>query len=106
MPNHPVVSRQEWIAARKELLVKEKELTRLRDDLARQRRDLPAESAQPADAELRALGGLPVAPRQRRVSVLPHFLSPDWLPPPRHRAQIPRRPWFMEAIPPLGTRCA
>lgn len=41
MPNHPVVSRQEWIAVRKQLLAKEKELTRLRDDLARQRRELP-----------------------------------------------------------------
>lgn len=41
MPNHPVVSRQEWIAARKELLAKEKELTRLRDALAQQRRELP-----------------------------------------------------------------
>jgi predicted dithiol-disulfide oxidoreductase (DUF899 family) len=27
MPNHPVVSRQEWVNARKELLAKEKELT-------------------------------------------------------------------------------
>lgn len=40
MPSHPVVSRQEWVAARKELLAKEKELTRLRDDLARRRREL------------------------------------------------------------------
>ncbi|MCU7846000.1 MAG: DUF899 domain-containing protein [Candidatus Thiodiazotropha sp. (ex Monitilora ramsayi)] len=41
MPNHPVVSQQEWIDARKELLAKEKEFTHLRDDLARQRRELP-----------------------------------------------------------------
>ena len=41
MPNHPVVSQPEWIAARKELLAKEKELTRLRDELSRQRRELP-----------------------------------------------------------------
>jgi predicted dithiol-disulfide oxidoreductase (DUF899 family) len=41
MPNHPVVSREQWIAARKALLAKEKELTRLCDDLARQRRELP-----------------------------------------------------------------
>ena len=39
--NHPVVSREEWLAARKALLAKEKEFTRLRDDLSRQRRDLP-----------------------------------------------------------------
>lgn len=41
MPNHPVVSQQEWIAARKQLLAREKELTRLRDDLAQRRRELP-----------------------------------------------------------------
>lgn len=41
MPNHPVISQQEWIDARKELLAKEKELTRLRDELTRQRRELP-----------------------------------------------------------------
>lgn len=41
MTDHPVVSRNEWIAARKELLAKEKELTRLRDAVAAQRRALP-----------------------------------------------------------------
>lgn len=39
--NHPVVSREEWIAAREALLVKEKELTALRDLLAAERRALP-----------------------------------------------------------------
>ncbi|MFQ3786311.1 DUF899 domain-containing protein [Halomonas sp. A29] len=38
---HPVVSREEWLAARKELLTREKELTRLRDDLSAKRRALP-----------------------------------------------------------------
>ncbi|NIC04839.1 DUF899 domain-containing protein [Billgrantia bachuensis] len=38
---HPVVSRDEWLAARKELLKREKELTRLRDDLNAKRRALP-----------------------------------------------------------------
>jgi predicted dithiol-disulfide oxidoreductase (DUF899 family) len=38
---HPVVSRDEWLAARKAFLVKEKEFTRLRDELSRQRRELP-----------------------------------------------------------------
>lgn len=38
---HPVVSREEWIAARKELLTKEKQLTRLRDQLSAERRTLP-----------------------------------------------------------------
>jgi predicted dithiol-disulfide oxidoreductase (DUF899 family) len=39
--NHPVVPREEWLAARKALLEKEKAFTRLRDDLSRQRRALP-----------------------------------------------------------------
>lgn len=39
--DHPVVSREEWIAARKLLLAKEKELTRQRDAIHRQRRELP-----------------------------------------------------------------
>ena len=39
--NHPVVTRDRWIAERKQLLAREKELTRLRDQLARERRALP-----------------------------------------------------------------
>lgn len=39
--NHPVVSRDQWIAERKALLAREKELTRLRDQIARERRALP-----------------------------------------------------------------
>jgi len=38
---HPIVSRDEWLAARKQLLVREKELTGLRDRLAAERRALP-----------------------------------------------------------------
>jgi predicted dithiol-disulfide oxidoreductase (DUF899 family) len=41
MPDHKIVSRDEWIAARREHLAKEKELTRLRDQLSRERRELP-----------------------------------------------------------------
>jgi predicted dithiol-disulfide oxidoreductase (DUF899 family) len=41
LKGHPVVSREEWLAARTKFLVKEKEFTRLRDDLCRQRRALP-----------------------------------------------------------------
>jgi len=37
MPDHPVGTHDEWLAARRELLVREKELTRLGDELARQR---------------------------------------------------------------------
>jgi predicted dithiol-disulfide oxidoreductase (DUF899 family) len=40
-PEHPIVSRDEWIAARKRLLKKEKEFTRLRDQLNAECRELP-----------------------------------------------------------------
>jgi predicted dithiol-disulfide oxidoreductase (DUF899 family) len=39
--NHPIVSRDRWVAARKALLAREKELTRLADQIARERRALP-----------------------------------------------------------------
>ena len=39
--DHPVVSRDDWIAARKAFLEREKEFTRLRDQLSAQRRALP-----------------------------------------------------------------
>jgi predicted dithiol-disulfide oxidoreductase (DUF899 family) len=39
--NHPVVSREKWLAERKTLLAQEKELTRLRDQIASERRALP-----------------------------------------------------------------
>jgi Bacterial protein of unknown function (DUF899) len=38
---HPILSREEWLALRKDLLSKEKELTRLRDQLNEERRELP-----------------------------------------------------------------
>src|SRR5688500_14013025 len=38
--NHPVVSRDEWVAERKTLLAREKELTRLQDQIAHDRRAL------------------------------------------------------------------
>jgi predicted dithiol-disulfide oxidoreductase (DUF899 family) len=41
MPQHRIVSRDEWLAARRALLAKEKELTRLRDRLSAERRELP-----------------------------------------------------------------
>lgn len=39
--DHPIVSREQWLAARKTLLAREKELTRLQDEIARERRALP-----------------------------------------------------------------
>jgi len=41
MPDHPVVSEAQWVAARRRLLAKEKEFLRLRDQLSRERRELP-----------------------------------------------------------------
>ncbi|MDC8012558.1 DUF899 domain-containing protein [Tahibacter soli] len=38
---HPVVTRERWLAARKTLLAREKELTQLHDAIARERRALP-----------------------------------------------------------------
>lgn len=39
--DHPVVSRDRWLAERRQLLAREKELTRLGDQVARERRALP-----------------------------------------------------------------
>jgi predicted dithiol-disulfide oxidoreductase (DUF899 family) len=41
MPDHPIVSREEWLAQRTKLLAEEKELTHRRDALSRHRRELP-----------------------------------------------------------------
>ncbi|MGZ6545619.1 MAG: DUF899 domain-containing protein [Actinomycetota bacterium] len=41
VPDHRVVSREEWLSARTAFLAKEKEFTRLRDELSHQRRALP-----------------------------------------------------------------
>ena len=41
LPDHPVVSRQQWLAERKKLMAREKELTHLGDQIARERRALP-----------------------------------------------------------------
>ena len=41
MPDHDVVSPEDWLTARKELLAREKEFSRLRDELSQQRRELP-----------------------------------------------------------------
>jgi predicted dithiol-disulfide oxidoreductase (DUF899 family) len=43
MTDHPIVSRDQWVAARRRLLDKEKEFLRLRDQLSSERRELPWE---------------------------------------------------------------
>src|SRR5215470_12310930 len=43
LADHPVVSREAWLASRRSLVDKEKALTRMRDEISRERRDLPWE---------------------------------------------------------------
>ena len=79
--NHPVVSRDQWVAERKSLLAREKELTRLRDQIARERRALPWERIGKdyvfdAPEGRRALADLFEG---RRQLVVQHFmLGPGW----------------------------
>lgn len=79
--NHPVVSKERWVAERKTLLAREKELTRLRDQIARERRALPWERVEKdyvfdAPEGRRTLSDLFEGRRQLLVQ---HFmLGPDW----------------------------
>lgn len=41
MPDHRIVSREEWLEARRQHLAREKDFTRQRDELSRERRELP-----------------------------------------------------------------
>ncbi len=81
IPNHPVVSPEQWLIARKKLLAREKELTHLHDQVARERRALPwvrVEKSYTFDA--------PDGPRTladlfagRRQLIVQHFmLAPGW----------------------------
>jgi predicted dithiol-disulfide oxidoreductase (DUF899 family) len=78
---HPVVSREQWLAARKALLAREKELTRLGDQIARERRALPWVRMEKA-----YLFDTPDGPRPladlfdgRRQLLMQHFmLAPRW----------------------------
>lgn len=79
--SHPVVSKQEWLAARTELLVKEKELTRARDKLNEARRALPWE---PVTKDY--IFDAPSGPKSlselfdgRSQLIVYHFMfAPDW----------------------------
>ena len=79
--NHPVVSKDRWIAERRMLLAREKELTRLRDQIAHERRALPwvrIEKNYVFDSPegRRALAELFAGRRQLLVQ---HFMfAPDW----------------------------
>jgi predicted dithiol-disulfide oxidoreductase (DUF899 family) len=79
--NHPVVSRDRWIAERKKLLAREKEVTRLRDRIARERRALPWVRVE-KDYDFDAPEGrrtLAELFEGRRQLVVQHFMfAPGW----------------------------
>ena len=79
--NHPVLSRDRWIAARKTLLAREKELTHLSDEIARERRALPWERIE-KDYIFHTAGGrrnLADLFEGRRQLLVQHFmLGPGW----------------------------
>ena len=81
MPQHRVVSHEEWIAARREHLAREKEFTRLRDELSRARRELPWERIDKeyvfdASAGRKTLADLFEG---RSQLIVYHFMfGPDW----------------------------
>jgi predicted dithiol-disulfide oxidoreductase (DUF899 family) len=79
--NHPVVSREEWLAARRALLVKEKEFTRRRDELSRERRQLPWERVEKAYRFDGPQGQQSLSDLfdGRSQLIVYHFMfSPDW----------------------------
>jgi predicted dithiol-disulfide oxidoreductase (DUF899 family) len=81
MPDHPVVSREEWLTARKQLLLKEKELTRQRDELHRQRRELPWVKVEKTYVFDGANGKVTLSDlfEGRSQLIVQHFMfAPDW----------------------------
>jgi predicted dithiol-disulfide oxidoreductase (DUF899 family) len=81
LPEHKIVSREEWLAARKKLLAKEKESSRLRDQLSEERRKLPWVKIA-KDYVFDAPGGkvsLADLFQGRSQLVIYHFMfGPDW----------------------------
>lgn len=81
MPDHAVVSHDEWIAVRKEFLAREKEFTRLRDELSRFRRELPWEPVE-RDYVFEGAEGRRTLPELfdgRSQLVVYHFMfEPEW----------------------------
>jgi predicted dithiol-disulfide oxidoreductase (DUF899 family) len=81
MPNHPVVSHDEWVEARRRFLAKEKEFTRMRDELSRKRRELPWERVEKTYAFHGAHGRETLADlfAGRRQLIVQHFMfDPSW----------------------------
>ena len=81
LANHPVVSRQQWLAERRKLLAREKELTRLSDEVARERRALPWVRLEKNYLFDTPDGRRPLAElfEGRRQLLMQHFmLAPGW----------------------------
>ncbi len=81
MQPHPIVSRQEWIAARKAHLVHEKELTRARERLSEERRALPWVKVDKNYVFDGPAGPVTLADlfQGRSQLVVQHFMfAPDW----------------------------
>jgi predicted dithiol-disulfide oxidoreductase (DUF899 family) len=81
LANHPVVSRQQWLAERRKLLAREKELTRLGDEVARERRALPWVRLEQSYLFETREGRRPLADLfdGRRQLLMQHFmLGPGW----------------------------
>jgi predicted dithiol-disulfide oxidoreductase (DUF899 family) len=82
MQPHPVVSRQQWIAARKVHLDHEKEFTKARDRLSEERRALPWVKVDKAYLFDGPAGKMTLADlfRGRSQLVVQHFMfAPDWI---------------------------
>ncbi len=78
---HPVVSRDAWLAQRLALLAREKQLTHLRDEIARERRELPWVRLDKPYVLATASGPRPLADlfEGRRQLMVQHFmLAPGW----------------------------
>jgi predicted dithiol-disulfide oxidoreductase (DUF899 family) len=78
---HPVVSKEEWLAARKAHLAREKELTRLRDQVNRERLELPWERVEKSYVFDSPRGQVSLADLfdGRSQLIVYHFmLGPDW----------------------------
>jgi predicted dithiol-disulfide oxidoreductase (DUF899 family) len=81
MPNHQVVSREEWLTARKALLAREKEATRLRDAINAERLALPWVKVEKAYRFATPSGDKSLADlfAGRSQLIVYHFmLGPDW----------------------------
>jgi predicted dithiol-disulfide oxidoreductase (DUF899 family) len=79
--DHPVVSRDRWLAERRALLAREKELTRLHDQIARERRALPWERVEKSYAFDTPDGRRTLAElfEDRHQLLVQHFMfAPGW----------------------------